>query len=174
MRKRHGFTLIEVLIAMAIIMVLAGIVYPLLADFGDLARPASMASTVRQVREKIIYHTVFGDTPMSPEGYPNSIEPAWFATGEMPCDVWTDQPLNVQVVHGPKDATFPSNESFVIKPDGQPAGHTAWYNAANGSFCVMVPKLGTEDERLELFDRVNGYRPADSQGGDGDDSSGDG
>ena len=168
MRKRHGFTLIEVFIAMAIIMVLAGIVYPLMADVGDLASSASMASTVRQVREKIIYHTMFGDTPLSSAGYPNTIEPAWFATGEMPRDVWTDQPLNVQVVHGGKDATCPSNESFVIKPDGRPAGHTAWYNAANGSFCVKVPKLGTEDERLALFNRVNGYRPAGSQGGDDD------
>ncbi len=174
MRKRHGFTLIEVFIAMAIIMVLSGIVYPLVADVGDLARPASMASTVRQVREKIIYHTIFGDTPLSSEGYPNRVEPAWFATGEMPRDVWTDQPIKVQVVHGPKDATSPNNESFVIKPDGRPAGHTAWYNAANGSFCVKVPTLGTRDERLVLFDRVNGYGPtAGSQGGD-DDGSGDG
>ncbi|MHC5008164.1 MAG: type II secretion system protein [Planctomycetota bacterium] len=171
MRKRHGFTLIEVFIALAIIVVLSGVVYPLMADVGDLARPASMASTVRQVREKVIYHTVFGDTPMSPEGYPNTIEPAWFATGEMPHDAWTDQPLNVQVVHGPKDATSPNNESFVIKPDGRPAGHTAWYNAANGSFCMMVPRLGTADERQELFHRVNGHRPAGNQGGGDDDSS---
>jgi prepilin-type N-terminal cleavage/methylation domain-containing protein len=169
MRKRRGFTLIEFLIAMAIVLVISGIVYPLVAGVGDLAGPASMASTVRQVREKIIYHTVFGDTPMSPEGYPNSVEPRWFVTGEMPHDVWTDQPLWVQVVHGPKNATCPNNESFVVKPDGRPAGHTAWYNAANGSFCVKVPKKGTEDERLELFDRINGYRPAGSQGGGDDD-----
>ncbi|MHC4766781.1 MAG: type II secretion system protein, partial [Planctomycetota bacterium] len=49
MTKRHGFTLIEVLIAMAIVLVLAGIVYPVVADIGDLARPATMAVTVRQV-----------------------------------------------------------------------------------------------------------------------------
>jgi prepilin-type N-terminal cleavage/methylation domain-containing protein len=178
MRKRHGFTLIEVLIAMAIVLVISGIVYPLVADVGDLARPASMASTVRQVREKVIYHTVFGDTPMSPEGYPNSVEPTWFTNGEMPRDVWTDEPLKVQVVHGPKDATSPTNESFVVTPDGRPAGHTAWYNAANGSFCVLVPKQGTEDERAELFDRVNGYRPAGHLGhlgrGGNDDGGDDG
>ncbi|MHC4081143.1 MAG: type II secretion system protein [Planctomycetota bacterium] len=166
MRKHRGFTLIEVLIAMAILMVITGMVYPLVADVGDLAGPASMASTVRQVREKIIYHTAFGDTPMSPEGYPNRVETAWFATGQMPHDVWTDQPLNVQVVHGPKDAASPSNVSFVVKPDGRPAGHTAWYNAANGSFCVKVPKVGTTDERLEMFDRVNGHRPAADDGDD--------
>jgi prepilin-type N-terminal cleavage/methylation domain-containing protein len=164
MTKRHGFTLIEVLIVMAILLVLAGIVYPLMADVGDLARPATMAATVRQVREKIIYHTGLGDVPMSAEGYPNSVEPAWFTNGRMPVDAWTEAPLSVQVVHGSKDATCPNIESFVIRPDGRPAGHTAWYNAANGSFCVKVPRVGTEDERLALFRRINGPRAVQGQG----------
>jgi prepilin-type N-terminal cleavage/methylation domain-containing protein len=154
--KRSAFTLIEVLIAMAILLVLTGIVYPLVADVNDLARPAIMGTTVRQVREKIIYHTATGDFPMSPEGYPNSVEPAMFASGVMPADVWTEHPLTVQVVHGPKTAECPSNKSFVIRPDGAPAGHTAWYNAANGSFCVKVPKRGTPEEIAELFGRING------------------
>ena len=164
MTKRRGFTLIELLIAMAILLVLAGIVYPLMADVGDLARPASMAATVRQVREKIIYPPGLGDVPMSSEGYPNSVEPIWFTNGRMPVDAWTARPLRVQVVHGPKDATHPSLESFVITPAGHTAGHTAWYNAANGSFCVKVPRLGTEDERLELFCRVNGLRSVGGHG----------
>lgn len=163
MTKRRGFTLIEVLIAMAIILVLAGIVYPLMADVGDLARPATMAVTVRQVRSKIIHHTGHGDAELSSEGYPNRIEPTWFANG-MPVDAWTNQPLNVQIVHGNKNATCPNNESFVIKPDGRPAGHTAWYNAANGAFCVKVPRVGTKDERLELFSRVNGVTPIAGHG----------
>ena len=124
----------------------------------DQARPAVMASTVRQVREQIVYRAGLGDGPMSAQGFPNGIEPAWFAARGMPQDVWTNQPLNVQVVHGPKDATAPSNETFVIKPDGRPAGHTAWYNAANGSFCVKVPKKGTPQQQQELFARVNGLR----------------
>jgi prepilin-type N-terminal cleavage/methylation domain-containing protein len=166
MAKRHGFTLIEVLIVLAILLVLAGIAYPMVADIGDLARPATMAGTVRQVREKIIYHTALGDCPISAEGYPASVQPSWFPAGRMPTDVWTEQPLWVQVVHGAKDAIRPNNETFVIKPDGKPAGHTAWYNAANGSFCAKVPKVGTEDEQRQLFRRVNGLRYADVGGGD--------
>jgi prepilin-type N-terminal cleavage/methylation domain-containing protein len=163
MTKRRGFSLIELLIAMAILMVLSGAVYPVMADIGDLSRPAAMAVTVRQVRAKIIHHTGHGDTELSSEGYPSRVEPAWFGNG-MPADVWTNQPLSVQVVHGSKDATRPANESFVIRPDGRPAGHTAWYNAANGAFCVKVPKVGTKDERLELFNRINGTRPIAGHG----------
>lgn len=167
MPRRHGFTLIEVLIAMAITVVLTGLVYPLVADVGDLAGPASMAATVRQVREKVIYHTVLGDGPMSAEGYPNGIEPSWFNTGVLPADVWTGEPLKVQVVHGSKDATYPTGHvSFVIKPDGRPGGHTAWYNASNGSFCALVPKEGTKDEQMELFRRINGCRADGNGGGD--------
>ena len=54
--SRRGFTLIEVLIVMAILLLLAGIVYPLFDRVGDQARPTIMATTVRQVREQIIYH----------------------------------------------------------------------------------------------------------------------
>ena len=156
MSSRRGFTLIEVLIVVAILLVLAGIVHPLVDRVGDQARPAVMATTVRQVRDQIRYHAGLGDGPMSAEGFPNSIEPAWFTAGMMPEDVWTRRPLSIQVVHGSKDATVPPKVTFVIKPDGRPAGHTAWYNAANGSFCIRVPKLGTPPEQQALFAEVNG------------------
>ena len=156
MSSRRGLTLIEVLIVMAIIMVLAGIVHPLAHRVSDQARPAIMASTVKQVREQITYHTGLGDVPMSAEGFPNSIEPAWFTAGLMPQDVWTRQPLGVQVVHGSKSATAPAQVTFVIRPDGRPAGHTAWYNAANGAFCARVPKRGTPPEQQALFAEING------------------
>ena len=45
---------------------------------------------------------------------------------------------------------------FNVSPNGQATGHTAWYNAANGSFCVKVPNHGSEDDIQELFHRVNG------------------
>ena len=42
-----------------------------------------------------------------------------------------------------------------MKKDGTAAGHTAWYNAANGSFCAKVPKVGTNDKILATFNVVN-------------------
>lgn len=156
MANRPGLTLVEVLIVITIILILAGMVQPILRLFATQTQPAIMAATVRQVRQQIAYHAGRGDVPLSQEGFPNHIDPAWFAAGRMPEDVWTGQPLGVQTVHGSKDATAPASVTFVIKPDGRPAGHTAWYNAANGSFCVKVPKRGTPQERQELFELVNG------------------
>jgi type II secretory pathway pseudopilin PulG len=156
MSSRHGLTLVEVLTVVVIIMILAGIVHPILHRLGNQASPTVMAATVRQVREQIAYHTGSGDVPLSNEGYPNAIDPAWFAAGRMPEDAWTGQPLGVQVVHGSKTATAPAQIFFVITTNGRPAGHTAWYNASNGSFCVRVPKKGTPQQRRELFDLING------------------
>ncbi len=156
MRSSHGFTLIELLIVIAILAILAAIVYPLAMDATGNVESVTMAATVRTVRERIGLHGSTGDTPLSTEGYPNQVDPDWFPRRALPRDVWTRRPLFIQVVHGPKQATEPNNKTFNLRSDGLAAGHTAWYNAANGSFCVKVPNRGSEDDIREMFLRVNG------------------
>ncbi len=63
--------------------------------------------------------------------------------------------MDVQVVHGPKTATEPPQMSFHQKADGSSAGHDAWYNASNGSFCALVPASGSDAEIRGLFDLIN-------------------
>ena len=156
MRRRAGFTLIEVLIVMAILVVLAGITYPMFAGIGESIHQTAVHATVRQVRDLVEYHGALRDVSLSWEGYPDTIDPRWFNGGVLPRDPWTMQPMKIQVVHGPKEATVPNKKTFNIRPDGLPAGHTAWYNAANGSFCAKVPNEGSEEEILELFRLANG------------------
>ncbi len=117
-----------------------------------------MSYSVRQIRQQIAFHREARDCPMSEDGYPSSVQSQWFPRGQMPKDPWTYRALNVQIVNGPKTATAPNNISFNIKPDGSAAGHTAWYNRANGSFCVMVPKKGSTADQQELFDQINGFQ----------------
>ncbi len=174
MRKPSGFTLIEVLIVMAILAILAGIVYPGLAAVGEFGRTGAMAVTVTTVREKILYHAAVGDVPLSMKGYPNDISPGWFAGGQMPRHGWTERPLDIQVVHDPKSVLYPNNKWYTVKPDGDADGNSAWYNASNGSFCALVPNIGTEDERIDLFNRINDADvEAGAAGGDDDDDDDD-
>ncbi len=160
MKNRTGFTLIEILIVVVIIAILAGLVIPTIAGLGETARHVSMATTARQIRRQIEFHAAVGDVPISPEGYPDDIDPEWFAANRLPLDVWTLGELKVQVVHGPKEANVPNHKTFQVK-NGGATGHTAWYNAANGSFCVLVPKRGTDQEILETFLAANGLTEAD-------------
>jgi len=156
MCSRRGFTLIELLIVIAILAILAAIVYPLIVDATGDVESVTMAATVRTVRQTIEVHGFSGDTPLSVEGYPNQVDPDWFPRRALPRDVWTHRPLFIQVVHRPKQVTEPNHKTFNLRTDGLPAGHTAWYNAANGSFCAKVPKRGSEDDILEMFRRING------------------
>ncbi len=157
MRPRSGFTLLESLIVGAIIVSLAAVLYPVLASVGDASHVVAAASTVRVVREQIELHRVLRDGPMSPEGYPASIEPRWFHGRRLPRDPWTLSPIAVQVVSGPSTAAAPNEVTFEIGADAQPQGKTAWYNSSNGSFCMKVPDGGTEAEIQEKVALINDW-----------------
>lgn len=156
MRKRSAFTLIDTLIAIVIMSILATIVYPQMADATNLSVDTGMATLVTKIREMIAYHAAVRDVPVSKEGFPNQIAPSWFRLGRLPADGWTHSTLSIQTVHGGKGVKYPNKKSFVVRPDGLPAGQTAWYNASNGSFCVLVPRIGTNAEIEAAFNAVNG------------------
>ena len=155
MRNRAGFTLIEVLIVMSIMLILSAVVYPAYRELKVGTEGKTMAVTVRQVREQIRLHASIADGPLSFDGFPEEVDPAWFPGHRLPRDLWTFREFNIQVVAGPKVATAPNNKTFNLKPDGSAAGHTAWYNKANGAFCIKVPNQGSEDHIHDVFDLVN-------------------
>lgn len=156
MRKRSAFTIIEILIVSAILLVLAGIVYPLVAELPRNAQTVTMTGVVRLIRQKILYHAAVADVPLSREGYPNTIDPAWFGNGLLPQNVWTKRPLKIQTVHGSKDRMVPNHKTFKLPRSNGVGQHTAWYNAATGAFVALVPKIGSEADMRGMFNLVNG------------------
>lgn len=157
MRKRSAFTIIEILIVSAILLVLAGIVYPLVAEMPRNAQTVTMTGVVRLIRQKILYHAAVADVPLSREGYPNTIDPAWFGNGLLPQNVWTKRPLKIQTVHGSKDRMVPNHKTFKLPRSNGVGQHTAWYNAATGAFVALVPKIGSEADMRGMFNLVNGH-----------------
>ena len=157
MRSHSGFTLIEVLIVMALLTILSAIAYPKLHMLQVDTEGRAMAATVRHVREQIQLHASIADVPLSYDGYPSHIDPAWFPGHILPRDPWTYKQLKIQIVEGPKDATEPNNKTFRINGNGGIAGHSAWYNRSNGAFCIKVPDAGSEDDIQEMFHLVNRY-----------------
>jgi prepilin-type N-terminal cleavage/methylation domain-containing protein len=155
MRRRWGFSLIEVLLVMAILFILSAMVYPVLADIERDSRTTAMAASVRDIREQIALHAALGTRPRAPSGFPAALHASWFAGGELPVDLWTGRPLTIEVVDGPADRLYPDSRAFELTPDGATSRPTAWYNSANGSFCVRVPRAASDTETLALFHRVN-------------------
>lgn len=156
MRSRRGFTLIEILIVMSMLLVLAALAYPSFTHITLDAEQIRVVLTVRNVRDQIQLHRSIGDVSLSQDGHPDEVPANWFPGGRMPSDPWTSNELKIQVVNGPKAATEPNRKTFKINSNGKPAGHTAWYNRANGSFCIKVPDRGSEQEILDLFHSING------------------
>ena len=76
MRSRAGFTLIEILSAMAILLILSAVAYPKFVGLHSDAQGSMMATTVHRVRQKIQLHMSIADVALSPEGYPDEIHPA--------------------------------------------------------------------------------------------------
>ncbi len=146
MRKRDGFTLVEILIAVSIVAILAGIVVPRFAHLSDDARPGIMATTVRQVREKIEYHAAIGGTP-------RDVSATWFTNHRLPDHVWTDRALLIDAVDGSLGQRAPADITF--DPTGS-SEVTAWYNRTNGAFCALVPDTGDGATNLTLFHLING------------------
>ncbi len=155
MRSRRGFTLIEILIVMSMLSILAALLYPSFTHLAVDAERAMVMVTVRNVRDRIQLHTSIGDVALSLEGHPDDIDSDWFPGRRLPSEPWTSSQLKIQIVNGPKTATEPNNKTFRINPNGKPTGHTAWYNRANGSFCVKVPDRGSEQDILALFREIN-------------------
>ena len=174
MRRPSAFTLIDTLITVTILSILAGIVYPVMANATTLTATMVMATTVSQVRELIEYHAAIGDVPVSENGYPNLVRSTWFDNERLPEDAWTNRPLDIENVHGSADAQFPDQKTFDVGPDGRALGHTAWYNSANGSFCIRVPKYGSVDtDRLFILVNVSPLSGEPDDDDDDDDDDGD-
>lgn len=171
MPKRLGFTLFEVLGVVVILGILGGIAYPQFAGIGKLSRPLTMAATVKQIREMIAYHAALGDVPASIGGYPLDLDRRWFPLEQWPRHTWTQQPLNIEIVDGDWDEVYPEAMHFDVD---EPRALSAWYNATNGEFCVLVPDYGTSKEIEEMFHLVNGTNTGHEwvfSDDDGDDDS---
>ena len=66
-QKRSGFTLIELLISIAIIAILAAILFPVFHEFRENARRASYQSNLKQINLAFVHSSLRkGDALISP------------------------------------------------------------------------------------------------------------
>jgi prepilin-type N-terminal cleavage/methylation domain-containing protein len=150
--RRGGFTLIELLIVVFIISLLASIIIVKMVNMLGTGRAETMSTTVSHVREVIGFHAALTGEPKSAAGFPVAVNPAWFDRGVLPTHTWTQRPMVVEEIDGDPAVYYPAVKVFDSDDD---AAATAWYNAANGAFCVRVGDEADAAEVLELFNMAN-------------------
>jgi type II secretory pathway pseudopilin PulG len=145
-------SLIELMIVVSMLAILAAVVVPMFGTTSDMARTEAMASNAVQIKSLIIHHAGARDVPLSVQGYPQSIDGAWFKMGHLPEHSWSNASIIVEVVNGAAGDVYPAVKTF----DPNIAGaKSAWYNTANGRFVARVPAQSNPAATLALFNAVN-------------------
>lgn len=152
MCNRNAFTLVELLIIMALLSILAAIVVPKMTSATDTSRIAAMASNVQLIRGQIAMHAARADVAMSEQGFPTQVHADWFPKNTLPEHAWTGDTLRIEVVNGDADDVFPASKTYNTADAN---AKDAWYNTANGAFCVRIPPQSNAAETLDVFNLAN-------------------
>ena len=147
--RTYGFTLVEILIVVVILGILAAVVVPQFSEAAEEAEISVTASNVRAVTQQIaVYHAEHGDYPVPlPDVFLNKLK----------------SPVGQGIVDtigydDTGDADKWHTSAKEVPPSGLPAswGGIYWYNPANGAFRARVPQQSTDQETIDLYNRVNG------------------
>lgn len=143
-RVVKGFTLVEIMIVVAVLGILAAIVVPMYQNHASKAESAALQTNINAMQQKI--------TSLQSETgeWPTAIDGAWFSGGAVP-----SHPQNkvaapaVQAVDG---STLAHPLQKVLTAG---SGGAYWYNNSAGVVRARVTDQGSEAATLEFYNEVN-------------------
>jgi general secretion pathway protein G len=141
MKKRKGFTLVEILIVVVILGILAAIVIPQFSDASEEAKLSSLVSDLQTIRSQIQLYKIQHNGNLPGAGTATVVEAMTMYTTVVGALATTQAPDPNGGVYGPylqKIPTNPFNDSAVVAEDGTigNGGTTSgWeFNKATGAF----------------------------------------
>src|SRR5688500_17611825 len=128
MTKRRGFTLIEILVVIAIIAILAAILFPVFARAREAARRSACLSNLKQVTLGLLMYAQDWDEVMAYHYVPDAGSDGFvspYAASANPCWINGTMPYvkNVGVFHCPSTRTY----AAPYAPDAT-SNTNYWYN----------------------------------------------
>lgn len=142
----QGFTLVEMLVVIAILALVSALVVPQFASASGDAQISSAASTVRRVQEQIeVFRATQGQ-------YPAVIAPSWFAGDALPRNPFAPE-VQDSVYYDSSNSTTKTHPT--IKDLRDESIKVYWYNPLNGRFRARVTHMSSDEESLDLYNQVH-------------------
>ncbi|MBI2481099.1 MAG: type II secretion system protein [Planctomycetia bacterium] len=136
-----GFTLVELVVVILIIAILAAVTFPKIINQSKEAQITAATYLVENVRTKVEeYRAVNGV-------WPPTVDSAWFQGRRV---VNPFEPDHTNPLYLDSDPNKYNLQTKYLAPNC-----SIWYNRANGSFAIRVPRQRTDTETLALYNLVN-------------------
>jgi hypothetical protein len=143
--------LIDSLVALMLAAVLGGVVLHYRHEDAERAAIEQTQESLRTIRQQVMVHAALADATLTPEGFPERLEPEWFRFGI---------PRNhvVGPGHGWIEVAGPDQKDLAHPPVRVVREREAgfWYNPYRGVIRARVPENLTDAAAVRLYNRVNG------------------
>ncbi len=144
--------LLDILAVLMIGGVLAGVMWLHQADQNHADARYDTRSELRRFQQQIMLQSAIGDIERTARGYPATVDPDWFETGDLPRNALLGPGYPWVEVAAPADERRMHPSRLVaIAPD------TAqfWYNPHTGIVRARVADLGSDADTLSVYNEIN-------------------
>lgn len=142
---------LDSLVALMLVAVLAGVTLHYRHERVREEMVVATRSELRRFQTQLMIQAALEKVPLTPRGYPVSVDPAWFV-GNLPRNLLLDSSYPWVEIAGKseRDRLHPARHMATSRSLAQ-----FWYNPYNGVVRGRVPDSVSDATALRLYNRIN-------------------